>query len=109
MKLPTLSLSRWAEALDDIEAAVGRSEELLELVGEARPAPSAPVAWSPPPDLPPLPHELKARALELLARIAEVERALVDQADVTAKQLGRVKRSDPHRPTIAGGFIDTQS
>lgn len=109
MTMPMSSPTRWEDALDEIEATVARSEELLVSVGEARSAPSGAEVWSPPCELPPMPQELRARALELLGRIAELERALADQASLTARQLGRVKRSDPRRRAEAGGYIDAES
>jgi hypothetical protein len=78
--VPTWS-SAWCAALDALELEVGRVEALLSDDHARRDSAwaalaTAPVEWTAPTDLPPLPADLAERAMDVLHRQATVAAAL---------------------------------
>ena len=104
MSVGLVSRDAWASALDAIEESVSVSEEILAGNLDVSTA-SAP--WLAPAGLGPLPADMRDRAMALLARVAEVERALVESAALTARQLADVRRADPRRRERSAACIDT--
>jgi hypothetical protein len=102
-------VARWNEALDEIEHHLDRSERLLGDVSEAASEvfDGDQFQWSAPTGLGPLPIALQARAVVLLERLAQAERALSDQASLTARRMASVNRPDPRRKANSGSRFDS--
>ncbi|MGQ0826018.1 MAG: hypothetical protein ACT4OX_13490 [Actinomycetota bacterium] len=86
-----MSADPWAEALDDFEACLVRSEAVLDLGAKVEP----PAGFTPPVIEEPLPAELIARAAALLERAAEIQRRIVDEQARIREELTRLPRNRP--------------
>ncbi|MGE0306663.1 MAG: hypothetical protein AB7Q27_12980 [Acidimicrobiia bacterium] len=106
---PASDVARWSEALDEIERHLDRSERLLGDVSETASEVfgSDEFRWTAPTDLGPLPIALQGRAVVLLDRLAQTERALSDQASLTARRMASVNRPDPRRKINSGSRFDS--
>lgn len=105
------NLAAWEQVLDQLEADVAASEELLRSPDQVASAP-APSPWQAPQIDGPLPDQLLARAGELHRRQTAVRAALgaaLDEARARRAQARRAAGPGPRARASAPAYVDVSA